>query len=132
MIELQAKVNLIYLELPDNKPKRKYDKQHHKDITHLLAGVRREMLNLIKVHEFLRNIDCKMESSLNYLEGMMCEVYTELEIFEKKMGFFHLIKLRLEYIKFKILFSGFKFFLFLFPFSNGENLNVIELEPIKH
>ena len=69
-----------------------------------------------------------MESSLNYLEGMMNEVYTELEIFERKMGYLHLMKLRYEYIKFKILFSGFKFFLFLFPFAE----DVTELQPIKH
>ncbi len=68
-----------------------------------------------------------MESSLNYLEGMMNEVYTELEIFEKKMGFLHLLKLRYEYVKFKILFCGFKFFLVFFPFADD-----VELQPIKH
>jgi hypothetical protein len=125
-IDLRQGVYIINIE-PDDRPKRKYDKQYHKDITHLLAGVRREMLNLIKVHEFLRNIDCKMEASINYLEIMMKYVYTELEYFERDMGRLHLVKLRIEYYKFMIFFSGFRFLLRFFPETETEeDLKVIE------
>jgi hypothetical protein len=93
------------------------------------------MLTLIKVNEFLRNIDSKIESSLNYLEIMMKYVYTELEYFEKDLGRMHLIKLRIEYYKYVLFFSGYRFFLYFFPETETEeDLKLIEsiVDKAKH
>jgi hypothetical protein len=92
------------------------------------------MLNLIKVHEFLRNIDCKMDASINYLELMMKYVYTELEYFEKDMGRLHIVKLRIEYYKYMLFFSGFRFLLRFFPETETEeDLKMIEkIVAVKH
>jgi aarF domain-containing kinase len=100
----------------DEKTKmRKYAKEFHRDLTHILSGVRKEMLQLIKVNEFLRNIDTRIDGTLNYAEIMMKYIYSELEIFEQDKGKMHILGMRLEYYKYMLFFSGYKCYLYFFP-----------------
>lgn len=50
---------------------KEYALKYSKDITHVLAGVREEMLLLLKINEFLRSIDRKLGSPLNNFEIMV-------------------------------------------------------------
>jgi aarF domain-containing kinase len=60
------------LETKDEQEKlKKYAAIYHKDITHVLSDVRREMLLLLKINEFLRNIDRKMGNPMNNFENMV-------------------------------------------------------------
>jgi aarF domain-containing kinase len=99
---------------------RKYAKEFHRDLTHILGGVRKEMLQLIKVNEFLRNIDTRIDGTLNYAEIMMKYIYTELENFEQNMGRMHILSLRLEYYKYMLFCSGYKCYLYFFPGVQSE------------
>lgn len=42
---------------------------YHKEITHVLSDVRREMLLLLKINEFLRSIDRKIGNPYNTFEN---------------------------------------------------------------
>jgi hypothetical protein len=49
----------------------KYAAIYHKDITHVLNDVRREMLLLLKINEFIRNIDRRMGFPLDTYQNMV-------------------------------------------------------------
>lgn len=52
----------------------KYANIYHKDITHVLNDVRREMLLLLKINEFIRNIDRRMGFPLDTYQNMVNKI----------------------------------------------------------
>ncbi len=69
------------------------------------------MLLLLKINEFLRNIDRRMGNPLNNFENMMKYIYQEIKEFENdKLSYFDKLGLSLEYYKYKFYFSVFTIF----------------------
>jgi hypothetical protein len=64
------------------------------------------MLLLLKINEFLRNIDRRMGSPMNNFENMMKYIYTEIKKMDKKGSFLDNISLDFEYYKYMFFFSA--------------------------
>jgi aarF domain-containing kinase len=72
----KSKIITFILETKaDQERLKKYAAIYHKDITHVLNDVRREMLLLLKINEFLRNIDRRMGSPMNNFENMVNNLF---------------------------------------------------------
>ncbi len=72
----------------------------------MLNEVRREMLLLLKINEFIRNIDRRMGNPINTIENMMKYIYEEVARVERKTNStWENICLSLEYYKYMFLFS---------------------------
>ncbi len=66
------------------------------------------MLLLLKINEFLRNIDRRMGNPMNTFENMMKYIYTEIKKFDDdKLNFFERMSLSFEYYKYMFYFSLF-------------------------
>jgi hypothetical protein len=65
------------------------------------------MLLLLKINEFLRNIDRRMGSPMNNFENMMKYIYVEIKKIDKSRSFYENLMLDLEYYKYMFFFSTF-------------------------
>jgi hypothetical protein len=78
----------------------------------VLNDVRREMLLLLKINEFLRNIDRRMGNPVDNFENMLGYIYTELHKFEKeKKSMWEKFMFSMEYYKYVFLFEFFKVYI---------------------
>lgn len=69
-------LNFLNIETSEEKDKlKRYAQIYHKEITHVLTGVRREMLLLLKINEFLRNIDRKIGNPYNTIENTVSIIH---------------------------------------------------------
>jgi aarF domain-containing kinase len=65
-------VGLTFLETQGQKERlQRYATIYHKEITHVLSDCRREMLLLLKINEFIRNIDRRMGHPLDTFENIV-------------------------------------------------------------
>jgi len=60
---------------------KKYAQIYHKEITQVLSGVRREMLLLLKINEFLRNIDRRIGNPYNTIENIVNPIFMNFHKF---------------------------------------------------
>lgn len=50
---------------------KKYSEMYHTEVNKSLSGVKREVLQLLKISEFLRNIDIRFSNPYNATESLV-------------------------------------------------------------